>query len=396
MSRVCILVFLFATLATLAAGPVSLSFPVGGLAPEKILNGSGEITLREPDGPRGQYKHGFRTLNDSAAEWQDFYGVQFEIRLPDARKTEITAGIFKFQSDSKALNPPVNAAVRVSGKGWHTVTLPWSAFDNQQANTAFLKYVKEFRVAAKSAEGSPVKFQLRNARCIKAPVIALLADVCGKAAPKNGIAEYEVTVGNCTQQKQAVALSFVRYGWQAMGSTVEPNAFELEPGEMKNCRLHVTVPENVPPGGHEEQVLQAIGNGDAASAAQLKFITTSELPHPYIMHTAARWLEVRDKVAGYDWAKAQQEEILRRASNWKVPEVADPAKAPDDTYGPYIFATANEADSLACAYAWQLVRDTNAAQKVALFLRRLSTPTNGYPVTLRACNQSLVQEGGFF
>ena len=30
---------------------------------------SGEATFRYPDGLRGQYKHGFRVLNDSAAEW---------------------------------------------------------------------------------------------------------------------------------------------------------------------------------------------------------------------------------------------------------------------------------------------------------------------------------------
>jgi hypothetical protein len=54
---------------------------------------SGEAGYRFPDGTRGQYKHGFRVLNDSAAEWQDFYGVQFEVKLPDAREVGLTATI---------------------------------------------------------------------------------------------------------------------------------------------------------------------------------------------------------------------------------------------------------------------------------------------------------------
>ncbi len=33
---------------------------------------------------------------------------------------------------------------------------------------------------------------------------------------------------------------------------------------------------------------------------------------------------------------------------------------------------------------------------MALFLRRLSDQNDGYPVTLRGCNQSMVQEGHFF
>jgi hypothetical protein len=373
-----------------------LTLPVGGMKSGEVLEWTNIMILREPDGPRGVFKHGFRTLNDSAAEWQKYYGVQFEIKLPDARETEITAGIFKYQKETNAFNPPVSASVHVSGPGWHTVTLPWSAFDSEQENTAFLKTVKEFRLAAKRAGGSPVKFELRHPRVIKAPVISLEAEVLGQAVPQNGVAEYAVTVGNGTAQRQSVSLSFVRRGWQSMDATVVPAALELAPGETKTGTVRVTVPDRVPPGGHEEQILQAIGNGDAANATQLKFITTRAMPHPYILHTPARWQEIRDKVAKYDWARAQQDEIVQRANNWKVPAVADPAKAPDDTYGPYVFSTQNEGEILACGYAWQLTHDTNAAEKVARFLRRLSDPTNGYPATLRACNQSLVQEGGFF
>ena len=373
-----------------------LTQPIGGAKPLAILKGDGEIILREPDGPRGQYKHGFRVLNDSAAEWQKYYGVEFEVKLPDAREAELTAAIIKFESASNLPPVTISSSIRLNGKGWHTITLPWNAFNFEQANTAFLKYVKEFKVSAQYPDGLPVKFQMRNPRVVKAPVISLDAEVCGKPATQGSAAEYDVTVGNCTDTKQSVVLSLVKHGWEEMVSDVEPSAFDLSPGESRLVKLIVQVSDRIPPGGHEEQVLQAIGNGAAANAEQLKFITTSELPHPYIMHTAAQWQEVRDKVAKYDWAKEQQDEILRRADHWNVPDVADPAKAPDDTYGPYVFPTQNEGDLLACAYAWQLTRDTNAAQKVALFLRRLSNPANGYPVTLRACNQSLVQEGGFF
>jgi hypothetical protein len=388
-------VFLIVLIANGAVWASPLTLPVGGLKAGTVIEFSGETTLREPDGPRGSYKHGFRIYNDSAANWQNYYGVQFEVKLPDAREVELTAGILRFPRTASP-ETSVDATVRLDGQGWHTVTLPWSAFAFEQANTAFLKFVKEFTIAAKWNDGSPATVEVRNVRVIQLSAISLAAEVRGKPALPNGVAEYDVTVGNGTAVNQAVVLSLVKHGWEEMVSSVVPAQFQLAPGETREVKLTVQVSDRVPPGGHEEQVLQAIGNGDAADAAQLKFITTSELPHPYIIHTAADWEAVRDKVAKYGWAKMEQADILKKADDWRVPEVADPAKAPDDTYGPYVFATQNENNLLACGFAWQLAHDTNAAEKVALFLRRLSNPVNGYPVTLRACNQGLVQEGGFF
>ncbi len=361
------------------------------------LKVNGDIILREPDGPRGQYKHGFRVLNDSAADWQEYYGVEFEVKLLDARASDLTAAILRFSSDSSSPTGPITSLVRLSGKGWHAITMPWSAFNFEQANTAFLKYVKEFRLSARYADGSPVKFQVRNLRVIKAPVISLEAEACEKPAPQEGIAEYDVSVGNCTDAKQSVALSLVKHGWEEMVANVEPSLLDLVPGETCVVKLTVKVSNRIPPGGHEEQVLQAIGNGDAANAAQLKFITTSELPHPYIMHTAAEWQEIRNEVKTCSWAKTLQDDYVQRAENWRVPEVAKPpGNDPDDTYGPFLFSTPNENGLMASAISWQLTGRKEFADKVALFLRRLSNPTNGYPVTLRACNQSLVQEGHFF
>ena len=43
-----------------------LTLPVGGLVAGKTLSVSGAATLREPDGPRGQYKHGFRSAATTA------------------------------------------------------------------------------------------------------------------------------------------------------------------------------------------------------------------------------------------------------------------------------------------------------------------------------------------
>jgi hypothetical protein len=408
MKRLChILAVLLAALAVGRAQPVPLALPVGGLPAGKVLKVVGKATLREPDGPHGAFKHGFWNGNDSAAEWQSFYGVQFEVRLPDAREVTLTAAIFQRQGKTNVTENPVRSTVRVTGQGWHTVTLPWSAFDFEQANTSFLKAVKEFTVAARwsssfslsgntlKRELQPVKFELRNVRVVKAPVVSLAADVRGRSVAQNGSVEYAVTVGNCTDAKQSVTLSFVKYGWEEMTASAEPATLQLAPGESSEVKVRVAISDRVPPGGHETQVLQAIANGDAANAAQLKFITTSEVPHPFILHTPERWQAVREKVAKYPWAKEKADEIIGQATAWRVPDVADPAKAPDDTCGPYVFPTQTENDLMNCGCAYQLTGDKRFAEKIALCLQRFSDPTNGYPATLRGCNQALVQEGHF-
>ena len=142
MKCLCRLVIVLATVSGTMADASPLTLPVGGLKPGAVIKFSGETVLREPDGPRGQYKHGFWLGNDSAAEWQNFYGVQFEVKLPDAREVELTATILRAQRNPNVTENPVRSTVRITGQGWHTVTLPWSAFDFEQANYSFLKFVQ--------------------------------------------------------------------------------------------------------------------------------------------------------------------------------------------------------------------------------------------------------------
>jgi hypothetical protein len=166
MKRIChAIVILMCALTVCTAQRASLSLPVGGLAADKVLKVTGAVTLREPDGSRGRYKHGFRVLNDSAVEWQKFYGVQFGVNLPDARQVELTATIIRAERSAGVAETPASGTVRVTGQGWHTITMPWSAFDFEQANFGFLKYVKVFTVSGK-LDGQPLNFQLRNVRGI--------------------------------------------------------------------------------------------------------------------------------------------------------------------------------------------------------------------------------------
>jgi hypothetical protein len=353
----------------------------------------GESGCRYPDGPRGAYNHGFRRVNDGTEDWGADAGLRYAVELPDEREVELT-----FTVQTPGNEPGVAATVRVRGVGRRSGMLPWTAFAFQQARPSFLQFVKGLTVAARYPDGgAPGQIRLGDVSVVIGPSAGLSADVRGKSAPAGQTAEYAVRVSNCTDEPQAITLGFVRRGWEAMGLAVEPAALTLTPGESRDCAVRVTIPDRVPPGGHEEQTLQAIANGDGATAATLTFTTVRELPHPYVLHTPARWDEVRAKVKNYPWAQEQQDAFVKTADAWNVPEVArPPGNDPNDNLGPYLFRTDNEGPLLACGYSWQLTRNRAHAEKVATFLRRLSNPADGYPQTLRGCHQGLVQEGHFF
>lgn len=290
----------------------------------------GEAVFRYPDGARGFYKHGFRTLNDGTKDWQAFYGLRMEVRAEE--RVELTLTV----SGPDANGDGVKSKTVIEGKGWHTVTLPWTAFELPTARRSWLLMVKELRLSANAGQAQSGTMAIRNVKLVRGPAASLESTVRGKSAQPGNVAEYAVTVGNSTDAPQSIALSFVHYGWEAMDTSVEPATVSLRPGESKNVTVRVQVPDRIPPGGHEKQTLQAIANGDAATAATLSFTTASEVPHPSILHTPARWQEVREKVKKYPWAreartpsspgpkngpsrKSPSRRVTIRTTRWSVP-----------------------------------------------------------------------------
>jgi hypothetical protein len=351
-----------------------------------VLRGPAEF--RYPDGPRGFYSQGFRRLNDGTRDWRAAYGVQVDVLLPTAAPRELAVAVLP-ADPHKA---PVKAKVTVQGAGWHTLTLPWSAFDIETARTAWLLHVKGLSI---DAGGAPLT--IRAPRVTMGARTALAAQVRGKSVAAGGTAEYMLSVGNPTRAPQSVALAPVRYGWEKMAVAVTPALVSLRPGETRQVTVRVTVPDDIPHGGLERQVVRADAHGDAAAAVDVELVTASAIAGPHLLFTAPRWAEVRAKAATYGWAQEERDKLVKAADAWQVPEMASArhGKA-EDTLGPWLVQTSEEQGLMASAIAWQLTRERRHADKVALFMRRLADPATGYPSTYRASNNSLVQEGHLF
>ena len=389
------LVFLGLCASALTQTQPVLPLPIKDWSQLVTINGDGNslplpgsTIYRFPDGPKGFVKHGFRNFNDSVSDWTRYQALRLVVALPDEKEILLTLTV-------RGTGEQVVAKVPVSGKGEHELIIPREAFDYDHARSATWRGVKEIEIAGTLAGSGAGSLRLIEAAAVMAPGVALSAEVSGKSIKSGESATYTVDVSNCSRSAQVIALGFSHYGWEAMESSVNPDAVKLSPGESCQVTVTVRVPERIPPGGHETQTLRALGNG--SSVATLDLVTTSEVPHPFIVHTPKRWQEVRDKVARCDWAKKAADDYILQAEQWQVPEIAKPPENdPDDTYGPYLFKTMEEKGFLAAGISWQLTRRKEFAEKVRTFMLRLSDPKEGYPKTLRGCHQAVVQEGHFF
>lgn len=328
---------------------------------------------------------------DEEADWRNWYGIRLDVNLPDDRT--VSLGITLRAQQREKMQDAATAHVALTGAGAHTVILPWTQFTKTDIAQFYWPRVQNIIISGKFDDMAKGSIELVNAQLVHGETIWLSTPVKGLSVAAGKNATYPVTVANCTDQTQAVSLTFEHSGFDAMIPTVEPQTLQLPPRGSATAMVHVQVPSRIPAGGLETQTLIAIANGVACQAAQLKLTTVSRREHPYILHTQEGWDVIRQNVMKYDWAKQARDEYVARAEKWNVPGVRNPK---DPKRGDWLFHTQSEHDFMAAGIAYQLTGETKYAQKVRQFMLNLSNPENGFPVTRRACNQASVQEGHFF
>ncbi len=363
------------------------------------LPASGQAIFRYPRGPKGWSVSGFRILNDSSRDWRDYYGLQIDLRVPAGHAVDLEVDLLTPPPALRQEYLPAVHAISTVGAGWHRVTIPWSAFGVSATQLATMGFIQEVDLTTHPAAGSqPSDVDIKNIRLIRAPAIAIESDIRGKAVAPDESARYDVTVTNCADAAATIKLAFAPRPWTVMAATVDPALLTLQPGESANCVVTVQLPaEGVPPGGHETQRLIATSDGDATTSASIEFITARQVEHPYILHTAERWNEIREKVKDYAWAKQALDDNINIANAWVVPTAALPPNnvSREDGHA-YVFTNINFVKLLPTLIAWQTTRDKKYAEKLATFLRRLADDKTGYPSTFGGTDEGGPQEGENF
>ncbi len=335
-----------------------------------------------------------REVYGDAFDFTPYAGLAFEVYLKKASTADVRVTLKVDPKDMDALNPASTAQVKVLGRGWQKVFVPWDLLDVHAAQReAALQFIKELEIAVDSPENKVLK--LRNVELTKGGKVYLDAAVRGRSAPAGGSVSYELELGNTTDEPMSVQLLVQTMGWESMIVSVEPSAVELAPGEVQACRVNVALPSTLPEGVREKQVLLAVPNGDGAAAEKIELITAAAVPFPNVVFTADGWQQVRDKIAAYDWAKEGLAEYEKKASAWTVPEGRPVSFLPTGEY--QAIFTKGEGDRVyECGIAYRLTGKEEYAQKIVQLMRRLISPEDGYPVTLHGGGDSFVAEGVFF
>ncbi|MDF7807750.1 heparinase II/III family protein [Pontiellaceae bacterium B12219] len=356
----------------------------------------GKASFTYPDGEKGWYRAGLAHRHDGSGYWRNFYGVRFDIYLPNNTPLKgeaiVETAARKVYGGSEDVVDVYSSAFGLVGKGWHTVTIPLKSFNLEQSMPVMFETIKTFAVAAEFADGSKGKIKLRNPHLVKGDILALESNIRSASAKGGEEVVYTLNVSNCTDQPQVVNLARRVQGREVMDTVITPAELTLAPGETQAVEVRVTVSERVAPGGREVQTIQAMANG--RDAGTIEYITLSYLEHPYLLHTKARWDDIREKAATVEWAKEAAQKYIDDADQWEVP-VPNVGKLSRHTNQEYVYELKEHEKMFGCAVAYQLTGEMKYAEKAARYLQQLSDPLNGYARTQAGAAGNLVKEGGF-
>ncbi len=325
------------------------------------------------------YLHGFVPKNDYTIDIYGWYGFTFETDINGIEEIEIKAETLEFKEgrDEEVSNYFVWKAT-VTGNGRKRITASLTQFNLFTCEPNVWKWVRSIEINK----------EVYNLKAIRANTVYAGSNIMSKPAKTDETVIYDIELSNCTDEMQAVSLDFKKKGWETLDCRLIPDNVVIEPYGTATCELQVTMNERVAEGGFEKQIVTVIPNGSSNDSTELEFYTVKYLPHPYICHTEDGWQEVIEKTEKYEWAKNKKEQYIKAADKWEIPEI-DPEK-------PYLYVTANAHSCYNSAIVWKLTGDIKYAEKSAQFLKSVADPENGYPKTLRACNQQMVHEGEFF
>ncbi|MGG1515570.1 hypothetical protein ABE504_09165 [Paenibacillus oryzisoli] len=328
-----------------------------------------------PEGAQGWYPIGFERAHDGSQDAMGWFGLHISL----IAETEETS--FRIQANFVE-ERSVSATVTLAGSGRHDCIVRLDDFDIERSKRNLWRFVQSFELHSAG--------RLVGVRLLRGERLYVETGVLGRAGEAGEDVAYTMTVHNCTDRRQHVAVKQLFEGWESLLAVVTPEKFVLEPYAQQEVKAVVRVHDLMVPGGHEMTTLRFTGNGDSSSSVEIVLKTLRKLPHPYIYHTEAKWQEVRERIDRHASFQPGYAQIIADADAW---EVVPPVPVDERDY---CYNTSEEHGIMSAAYAYALTKERKYAEKVAAFLRYFIDEEKGYPRKKKGCSASYVQEGHFF
>ncbi|MGN1019036.1 MAG: hypothetical protein ACI4O7_01575 [Aristaeellaceae bacterium] len=320
---------------------------------------------------------GFDQRCGGALDMLDWAGFDclVDMEAPGEMQVRVTFATAGHNHASHTSGEP-RTARRYLAEGRHRVFVPLTAFGQPESKANAWRFVRGVGVTGA---------KVIALTALRARALAVESPIRGGSAAPGETVRYPVTVTNVREREVMVQVCRRCEGWEGMASRAEPEVFALKAGESRQIAIDVTVPEDLPAGGHERAEFLFIADGDGATQTSLSLVTMSRLTHPFLYHDREGWAEAGRRGRELEQFRGSYETYLRDADEYVV-QPMEPDK-------PYCCPTQVEHPLMSCAYAYGMTGDRAYAEKIADFFRRF---TGVYLIRQRGCSQSYVQEGHFF
>lgn len=352
-----------------------------------------KITYQEPLGP--QCGAGGQFVRDNIIDLHNYYGLEltFDLQSKLGTTLKVTAatpvmaeGNVNTSQDSREIKFTLDKI------GTQSLVIPFALFDNPKTDSAVLRNIQLITFEFEGEEG---KVTFDKVRLLEGNSVKVETKVYGKAVESGKNVTYNLKLTNTDLVPQTISLEQIRKGHEAMMTEFSKNSVFLAPNESALIDVKVTIPEKIPAGGREKQLIQVVPSNKIEATQVIELVTAAKLSGPYTIHTPEGWAEVREKAKNYDWAKDSAANYIKAADDWKVAK-RQVYMINGDTRRPCLVNAAEEMKWFNTAIAYQLTHKKEYAEKVREILMMISNPVDGYPVTRQVGPQSSVQEGHIF
>lgn len=345
-----------------------------------------EFVYTEPDGPGGIGR------DDSRLDLTEAYGFKLDYELKGDKPVVAKIFLFGDRTAPGEFKPDrwARSAEFTLAPGKRSIVIPFESFSGIESLLSAISAIKSFGFRI---DGDPSALRLTGAKYLHGNSVHAYSYIRSIPCKGDSEVEYELELTNMEDAPQTVRLEIDRYGWEEMKATLSDSEIELAPNEKKIVKLKVFCPDLIPPGGKEKQTVLVRPSANPEAVQKVEFVTLREMTRPFTLRTKEGWDEIRENVKKYDWMREAAEAAIASARKWNPPP--QPRVMLNEGGSPCLMRTPQEWNAMNAAYAWQLTREKEFAEKVRAYLLLLSHPERGYPYTRFAVHQWLPQEGHF-
>ncbi|MBP0903880.1 alginate lyase family protein [Mariniflexile gromovii] len=217
-----------------------------------------------------------------------------------------------------------------------------------------------------------------------------------RAAKANDTISYTFQLKNASQNSETYYLSVKNPRELACINSLSISKVTLEPHAIYNGTLSVIVSDRMPLGGHESSII-LIKDEKEELLETLEFITVRSKPHPFLLVTNPVIEEAKQKIAKYDWAKQNLDNMLKELDGFKFPEREIVTKPrPTKVWSSLNYSASDGEKAFQLALAYKLTGNVNYKNKVVALIKAVCDKEKGYLSIGAATNGVQVHEGNFF